>query len=330
MFSAQAESVTSRRAEADPGRDPPGPGRHAPSTVVFAALLGLLAAGCGEPPDREDVPGDGAAPVPTAEPGADVGGDVGIGVGEEASGPERAARARRRAASGGASPASRVSAVPHDAHGEVQCGTCHASVPGHGSHGALACGECHEGAGDRGAALTAAECLACHHDPGRADRCDRCHERSDLPRGTVPVAVRVSVRDEPVSRALPFEHARHRGVECQTCHTGLPARSVGVACDACHDRHHNAEAVCSRCHEPVAAAPHGERAHTGCGGGGCHRDESVLRLPATRPFCLTCHRDQEEHEAPDACVACHIPGFTAAGAGAAGAGPAPGFGGRSP
>ena len=38
---------------------------------------------------------------------------------------------------------------------------------------------------------------------------------------------------------------------------------------------------------------------------GCHTDPTLPERPETRPACLSCHRDQVEHEPGRDCAPCH-------------------------
>ncbi len=196
----------------------------------------------------------------------------------------------------------------HYAHRGVSCSTCHPAVPGHGRHGALACSECHEqiGATATAAPVTSVECNACHHAADQARPCLECHGSAPAGPLAVRTAVRVSVRPATEERSLTFDHARHQSLACGECHADKPHVGAPRPCSACHDRHHRPDAQCSSCHQAALLPMHDRSAHRGCGGSGCHQDPVVASLPLTRPVCLVCHRDRQDHEPGENCARCHL------------------------
>jgi hypothetical protein len=179
----------------------------------------------------------------------------------------------------------------------------------HASHEAIPCGECH-GAGAQhrtAAALTAAACAACHHNPRRELACARCHEPSSYePPRTTLLQMTLSVSEQPRTRPVPFDHVRHGALECASCHN--PAGGVFLtppSCSSCHTEHHRGEAECSTCHVPAEPDVHDRAVHATCAGSGCH-DVAAERQPAlSRSMCLVCHVEQRDHEPGGLCYDCH-------------------------
>jgi len=110
-----------------------------------------------------------------------------------------------------------------------------------------------------------------------------------------------------------FDHGHHTSLKCVTCHTTpatLEPDSNTVHCDACHDQHHGAETPCSVCHTdtgaPAVRAAHAPPvdAHVGCDN--CHTASIVARLVPNRELCVTCHREQRNHQAGRECTVCHF------------------------
>ena len=204
---------------------------------------------------------------------------------------------------------------PHHAHETVACGACHTVIPGHAGHMMLDCAACHVAAPGERARPTPAECDACHHGAQQTRTCAGCHGDRPRPVRQVEFAVRFSVRDSPAAITLPFEHDRHAGLECSVCHGVQAAVREPRACASCHESHHGDDRRCSACHAPMPLDTHDRNAHLGCGGAGCHQDAAVTALAQTRPVCLVCHRQQEDHEPGQDCARCHI--FTDTGTGGA-------------
>lgn len=196
----------------------------------------------------------------------------------------------------------------HEPHRDIACTVCHGTVAGHDTHRDVECAECHEAGGAPGAASvpTAAECLACHHDPARAEPCGRCHGlASNLPAAVVPVRIVAADAASARTRALDFQHEPHADLACESCHGSPPSGAEARACEACHAEHHEATRQCIACHAPLPLETHTVDSHRGCGGSGCHDDAAVLSLPPTRALCLACHQDQTAHEPGRECGPCH-------------------------
>ena len=182
----------------------------------------------------------------------------------------------------------------HADHGDVQCVTCHTNASAHGSL----------------AVTTINDCRRCHHSAPLAASCATCHAVSDTPDELFSVvrAVRFSVGTQDPQRTLTFPHERHADIDCARCHTqGVAlAAPADLDCSGCHQDHHTAQSECASCHvaAPVEAHPPSE-AHVTCSGAACHQSVPFQTIPRTRDFCLGCHRDMREHEAPRACAECH-------------------------
>jgi hypothetical protein len=191
----------------------------------------------------------------------------------------------------------------HAQHRDVDCASCHASEP---VHGAIT-------------VTTVADCRSCHHSEPVAADCAACHAE---PGGTgaaseVIRTLSLSVGDRP-GRRLPFDHEVHAGEGCSSCHAEGPDRSAAeVDCASCHEPHHDADVDCASCH--VAAAPGAHQVETahlgGCGGSGCHQDVPFEEVERSRTVCLACHQDQRDHRPEGDCAECHAmlgPPFTGA------------------
>jgi hypothetical protein len=198
----------------------------------------------------------------------------------------------------------------HQRHRNVACKSCHKSER---THGELAI-------------RTDRDCASCHHATEVADRivCRSCHTGKQLatPRVVTSVAM-ASVRTEPRTRELTFDHGRHEKTECRTCHEKGPTLAFDRGCNSCHEDHHVAKAECRSCHTDGQLERAHPRAvvHAGCGGAGCHQDAAVTALPPARNVCVACHAKQVDHKPGRDCAACHQvrwqPVQRAAGAGGA-------------
>jgi DnaJ-class molecular chaperone len=196
----------------------------------------------------------------------------------------------------------------HDPHRDIACRACHGTVTGHDTHRDIECAECHETPAfpEQASVPTAAECLACHHDPVRAEPCGRCHGLpADLPAAVVPVRIVAASPASSRTRALDFRHELHADLACEACHGSPPSSAEARDCAACHAEHHEPTRQCLACHTPLPLDTHSSDAHRGCGGSGCHDDAAVLSLPLTRAVCLACHQDQTAHEPGRECGPCH-------------------------
>lgn len=189
-------------------------------------------------------------------------------------------------------------------------GTQEGPLFSHRRHRAVSCTRCHGMEDEHGRleVRTSDQCMGCHHSPEADVGCATCHADEEIGgRRAVPATIELSVREEAFSRDIPFEHAWHEGVECETCHTDAGGYASTRECASCHEEHHPAdgEAECRICHEGIREDPHDRSVHQGCGGSGCHTDPVARPSTPTRSVCLTCHQDLVEHEAPTVCTECH-------------------------
>jgi len=194
----------------------------------------------------------------------------------------------------GVDPAQTMPDFTHADHELVDCASCHSSTAGHGLV----------------SVTTVQDCRGCHHTPPVSRTCARCHQPSDAPTESFRVvrAVSFSVGTEDPRRTLNFPHDRHASIDCGRCHTqGLALDPPATLdCAGCHQEHHTPTSDCASCHRvaPVAAHPPAQ-AHVTCSGSSCHQSVPFETIPRTREFCLGCHQDQRQHEAPRACADCH-------------------------
>ncbi len=195
----------------------------------------------------------------------------------------------------------------HEAHRDVGCVTCHQAVEGHGTHQETGCTECHEtpAAYATSAILGDDDCMACHHDADTGLECGLCHGGGAEQVLAIAQPLRFSMRETPVTRELPLDHARHVEVGCGECHSAPVTYATEGQCADCHQDHHRPEAECLACHGPSSREEHQVNVHRGCGGQGCHEDEVVSALPPSRTVCLECHEEQLEHEVDEDCISCH-------------------------
>ncbi len=183
---------------------------------------------------------------------------------------------------------------PHDRHRTFACITCHTTRQGHGRLTFVA---------PRG-------CQLCHHQAAATSNCASCHEeRERAAPATVSVRVTVSghaARERPVT----FRHDRHHDLRCVACHTTpatLAPEPAAATCRACHESHHAAGRDCAFCHEradPRAAHATLPDLHVGCDN--CHAVAIVAQLTPDRPFCRTCHAEQQGHYPDRECAVCHF------------------------
>jgi hypothetical protein len=196
--------------------------------------------------------------------------------------------------SAGAAPQARPP-FTHADHESVQCVSCHTSGDRHGATDVT----------------TVEDCRRCHHRAPTPGSCASCHAPSSAPRGSYQVvrALSFSVGTEDRRRTLTFPHGEHASLDCVTCHTQGLALSVpaNLDCQSCHAEHHTPESACASCHlaPPVAAHPPSE-AHVTCSGAACHQRLPFQAVPRTRAFCLACHQNMTQHEAPRPCAECHV------------------------
>jgi hypothetical protein len=130
----------------------------------------------------------------------------------------------------------------------------------------------------------------------------KCHTKLSLGEQARPMTFAISARLYPVTRRIPFTHARHDTLACSRCHAGGMDRAVSTTCADCHAAHHGPTADCATCH-PTARTGHDRASHEGCAG--CHTDATLAALPASRTVCLACHQEQRNHFPSGDCATCH-------------------------
>jgi len=191
---------------------------------------------------------------------------------------------------------------PHRPHAAVACAECHTEMRGHETHTSTACADCHTPP-EPAATAAPAECAGCHHAPDVGLTCSHCHTDPVSAR-SVPSAF--AIADRPAeTRRLSFDHGVHARVECRSCHSGGSALAA-VPCTTCHADHHRPAADCAACHAPFPLATHDVSAHLACTGAGCHTASSAWEPPRSRAVCLSCHREQVDHEPGGDCRSCHV------------------------
>jgi hypothetical protein len=116
----------------------------------------------------------------------------------------------------------------------------------------------------------------------------------------------LTVREDTLVRALPFEHESHESFGCRECHSSGDLLRPPT-CQACHMDHHRPEALCTTCHLPMPPEIHDLRAHLTCAGSGCHSSDPDRRPrhELSRNLCLLCHVEQQDHEVGRVCYDCH-------------------------
>lgn len=183
----------------------------------------------------------------------------------------------------------------------------------HEIHAAYACTECHS----TGRPTTSANrswCAECHHQDVGYNQCQQCHTTEEIAPEPVRALVTFHLSVGPsVTRSLVFDHNRHSPLGCESCHADGSRVRAQVDCTECHVDHHQRGRECTACHAEPRVTAHPESVHldlAGCGQSGCHVSEGIDfdTLPDERNLCVSCHVGQREHEAPQACVRCHIVG----------------------
>lgn len=167
--------------------------------------------------------------------------------------------------------------APHVAQAGLSCTQCHTPLDRHG-----------------GTTLAStADCQACHHPVIQQVACARCHAgEGGAPAG--PIAL----------PAGTFTHGPHlaANLACTACHTAPVMAARDLACDNCHDQHHQPDVACADCHRAGTLAKHKREDHVACVQ--CHA--SVPRINRwTRPVCTACHTDKVRHYPTQACDVCH-------------------------
>lgn len=189
----------------------------------------------------------------------------------------------------------------------------------HARHDALSCTTCHSTrAGHGDLKSSAKDCQGCHHGNTAIGRkCSSCHTTAEIA-APIPRRVTFALTVWPASRARDqtFDHARHPGIECGTCHTMSRQQAVQRDCASCHSEHHTAERNCASCHPP-SRETHTRAVHaTGCATSGCHDRERGAPVDPVRETCLACHNEQRTHKPDRECAPCHLSAWSqAAGTG---------------
>jgi hypothetical protein len=179
----------------------------------------------------------------------------------------------------------------------------------HDRHRALACITCHATT-DPKRRLTFKPprgCQACHHASPAKSTCGTCHKGDELPRSlALPVQVAVAGHT-PRAREVDFSHTEHESQRCVACHT-TPVTLEAKAATECASCHHAEGRACIACHaaaQPRAAHAGLSDAHVACSS--CHEAAAVARLLPEKPFCLTCHTEQQgDHFPSRQCTTCHF------------------------
>lgn len=184
----------------------------------------------------------------------------------------------------------------------------------HAQHRSVSCTECHSNSRRHGEVTvrTQSDCFSCHHatSTASAEGCGSCHGPAELGvTREVTSTLRLSVREEALVRALPFDHDGHGDLRCVDCHGGGTRQRVQTTCANCHEDHHpsSGDVSCASCHESQREPVHSAQVHVeGCTGSGCHSEARFDRMERTRSFCLTCHENMSTHEPQEACLVCHL------------------------
>ena len=209
-----------------------------------------------------------------------------------------------------------VNGFPHGAHGGIVCAQCHTAVLGHDTHETVDCADCHQGSAFLGERVVFArnECLSCHHGPEQVFGCQQCHS-SGPDAVTRSETLHFAVWTESRERILTFDHLRHETVDCGECHSSGVLLEFDQECTSCHVDHHQPASECTSCHVELPLESHELDVHLGCGGAECHEDALPAETAGSRTSCLSCHREQVEHEVGGDCASCHQVGALGAGSG---------------
>ncbi|MGD8321109.1 MAG: hypothetical protein PVJ02_11655 [Gemmatimonadota bacterium] len=266
------------------------------SRWTWLAALAVVLGACG---GGEQAPAEAEAELPAADTSVAPAEDV-----PDSAKSEEVQEIARRFLPDEMRRSTRAERFPHGAHVRLVCSNCHQHPQGHTVHVDLKCAQCHR-ASAQGVMrnLTPADCMACHHSPERNLPCSECH----TPPGplTTQRQIKLSVWPSPRTRSLPFDHARHSGEECSTCHERGPTMAPTRTCASCHESHHRPDANCVGCHQQPPPTAHTLQAHLSCLGSGCHSDRLVDSFAQKRVVCLVCHQAQQDHEPGRECADCH-------------------------
>ncbi len=183
----------------------------------------------------------------------------------------------------------------------------------HGDHRDVACSSCHVSSEEHGQLTLRSieDCRSCHHrDSPVAEDCVNCHAATAL--GPRPLVASGWVMDFSVGagavRDVPFRHEDHPEAACGTCHQeGLTRPPDTASCNSCHEEHHGSPSTvdCTNCHREPPKDAHSVESHVTCTGSGCHETPPLGAQARQRPTCLSCHREQVDHQPGGECAECH-------------------------
>lgn len=166
-----------------------------------------------------------------------------------------------------------------------------------GGHADLMCDDCHEG-GNKLAQTLSAECVSCHleddaHGGINGRTCDDCHRVTEW----------LDVNfDHDVDTDFPLAGA-HADIDCADCHSEPVATALpDTECIGCHaeDEPHAGQLgdACDSCHAEVLWTED------------VRFDHDLTTFPLLgkhdEAVCEDCHATPAFHDAPEACVDCHL------------------------
>ena len=181
----------------------------------------------------------------------------------------------------------------------------------HERHTTFECTECHS-TGSPTTVSNRTWCADCHHETTGFGSCQRCHSAAEIAPEPLRQLVTFRLPDNVErKRSLTFNHGRHAGLSCGSCHSGDAALKPEGECAACHEEHHRPRSDCTACHSEPPIGAHETNVHVdlaGCGGAGCHVADGVVyeTMLDERNFCVSCHVGEKDHEQPEPCMECHL------------------------
>ena len=183
----------------------------------------------------------------------------------------------------------------------------------HSNHKKLQCITCHDVKSKASTVTFKAPrgCLICHHQAPSKANCAACHDAARMQELQVRETIHIQTTAPKApdrTREVAFSHEGHDQVTCLTCHTTpvtlAPSPAV-MACQGCHDQHHETGNDCAACHRSTTNwDAHTRESHVDCVA--CHQGTTVSRLAPDRAFCLTCHDPKVDHQAGTECTVCHL------------------------
>jgi hypothetical protein len=189
--------------------------------------------------------------------------------------------------------------------GHDRCLACHQGHPHLAELQALPCSSCH---GSVHPNQGHAQCLSCHEPHAGAPRsaivdgCGDCHrkQRNALAQG----------HQKCLGCHTPHAGSRKPEATCTSCHdtkARAPHGAIQGGCESCHSVH-GAKPLprCQSCHKPGSLPGlHSQPKHQQCAK--CHEGAHDAGPFGERATCLSCHREQKDHEPTAAsCQGCHI------------------------